>query len=228
MERNMSQTKPETPWVRQLALGPAKNFVYLVGAERGAEAFVIDPAWDVEAILAACEAEGRALTAIVLTHHHHDHVNGVPALLRVRDVPVHVQQAERAFVPQVFAGFGDAVRVVTPGQSLHLAGTHLTCLHTPGHTPGSQCLRCEGAVFTGDTLFVNACGRCDFEGGDAAQMHASLHETLGRLPGNTAVYAGHDYGDVKVSSITREKERNPYFQLEDRDAFVAFRMRPRT
>ncbi|MFZ5439640.1 MAG: MBL fold metallo-hydrolase [Myxococcota bacterium] len=221
----MSPTKSETAWVRQLALGPMKNFVYLVGAPDSREAFVIDPAWDVPAILSALEADDRRLAAIVLTHHHHDHVNGVPALLQARDVPVLVQQAELAFAASVFEGYRGALRPTSAGERVSLAGLEVTCLHTPGHTPGAQCLHCGGAVFTGDTLFVNACGRCDFAGSDPRAMHRSLFEVLGALDDATAVFAGHDYGDVRVSSLAREKERNPYYQLRAVDDFVRYRMR---
>lgn len=221
----MDPTKPETAWVRQLTLDPKKNFIYLVGAVSSREAFVIDPAWDVAGILSALEADGRSLAAIVLTHHHDDHVNGVPGLLAVRDVPVLVQRAELEFAPGVFERYRGALKPVGPGEQVRLAGLDVGCLHTPGHTPGSQCLRCGGVVFTGDTLFVNACGRCDFTGGDPRAMHRSLFEVLGALPGETTVYAGHDYGDVKVSSLARERAQNPYFKLARVDDFVAWRMR---
>lgn len=222
----MNQTKPETPYVRQLPLGPKKNFVYLSGASGGTQAFVVDPAWDVSAILAAVEADGRKLSGIFLTHHHDDHINGVPGLLQRVDVPVYVQQAEVDFA-EVLRPFASAIRAVSPGERVRVAGLEVECLHTPGHTPGAQCLSCGGGLFAGDTLFVNACGRCDFKGGDPQAMHHSLFDVLGRLSGATALYPGHDYGDVKVSSLARERERNPYFQLKERDAFVKYRMTPR-
>ncbi len=222
----MNQTKSETPYVRQLALGPKKNFVYLSGSPGGTEAFVVDPAWDVNAILAAVEADGRKLSGIFLTHHHDDHLNGVPELLQRMDVPVYVQQAEVDFA-EVLRPFESAIRAVSPGERVRVAGLEVECLHTPGHTPGAQCLSCGGGLFAGDTLFVNACGRCDFKGGDAVAMHTSLFEVLGRLSGETQLYPGHDYGDVKVSSLGRERERNPYFQLREREAFVKYRMTPR-
>jgi glyoxylase-like metal-dependent hydrolase (beta-lactamase superfamily II) len=223
---NMDQTKPETAYVRQLALGPMKNFVYLVGAPGGREAFVIDPAWDVPAIVAAAAEDGREVSAIVLTHHHHDHINGVPELLTKKHVPLYVQRAEMDFAASL-KPFEKAARTVEPGERVTIAGLEVECLHTPGHTPGAQCLHCGGAVFTGDTLFVNACGRCDFAGSDPVKMFESLHQTLGALSGETAVYPGHDYGDVKVSSMARERERNPYLQLKEREAFVKYRMTPR-
>lgn len=222
----MSQTKPETATVRQLPLGPMKNFVYLVGAPGGREAFVVDPAWDVPAICAALEADGRALAGIFLTHHHHDHVNGVPGLLAWRDVPVYVQRAEYEFAAAL-RPFADAVRLVEPGERVRVAGVEVECLHTPGHTPGAQCLHCGGALLSGDTLFVNACGRCDFAGSDPRQMYRSLFEVLGRLGGQTVLYPGHHYGDVPVSSLGRERAQNPYLQAADEAAFVRRRMAPR-
>lgn len=200
-----------------------KNFVYLLGATGGSEAVVVDPAWDVPAILSACVEAERELVGVFLTHSHHDHINGVPDVLAVKDIPVHVQKAER----DALSEFSAALRVVEPGERVKIAGTELSCLHTPGHTPGSQCLHCEGALFSGDTLFVNACGRCDFPGSDPRQMHDSLFNVLGSLDGATTLYAGHDYGDVTVSSLSRERQRNPYFQLPAVEDFVRFRMRPR-
>lgn len=223
---DMGQTKPETAYVRQLPLGPMKNFVYLVGAPRGREAFVIDPAWDVPAILSGLEADGRTLTGIFLTHHHHDHINGVPELLRTRDLPVYVQRTEIDFADSLKA-FAGALKPVSPGERLTVGGLEIECVHTPGHTPGAQCLHCGGGLFSGDTLFVNACGRCDFGGSDPKAMYDSLFNVLGRLEGSTALYPGHDYGDVRVSSLARERERNPYFQLRDPDAFVKHRMTPK-
>lgn len=205
-----------------------KNFVYVFGAPHGDEAVVVDPAWDVPAIFSALEEAGRRLAGVFLTHHHHDHVNGVPDVLSRADVPVFVQRAERDFATDALSPFAGALRAVNPSQRVKVAGLELTCLHTPGHTPGSQCLHCGGALFSGDTLFVNACGRCDFEGSSAAQLHDSLFNVLGALDGSTALYAGHDYGDVKVSSLGRERERNPYLRLRDVSGFVRFRMRPRT
>jgi glyoxylase-like metal-dependent hydrolase (beta-lactamase superfamily II) len=101
-------------------------------------------------------------------------------------------------------------------------------LHTPGHTPGAQCLHVGGALFTGDTLFVNKCGRCDFVGGNPSAMFHSLHQVIGALPDGTTVYPGHDYGDVKVSTLGRERAQNPYLSLKDEASFIAFRMKPAT
>ncbi len=223
----MTSTKSETLLVRQLPLGPKKNFVYLVGSAESSDVAVIDPAWDIPALRVAASAEGKNIAAVLLTHQHADHLNGVPELLRHHDVPVYVQAAEYAFAPLVFRSFQAALQFTKPNQVLSLAGTELKCLHTPGHTVGAQCFFSGDALFSGDTLFVNACGRCDFEGGDPSAMHRSLVTVLGALPRETRVFPGHDYGDVPVSTIGRELERNPYFQWSTTEDFVRYRMAPK-
>jgi hydroxyacylglutathione hydrolase len=124
----------------------------------------------------------------------------------------------------------DAVTRVRAGAVIDVGLIRLSCIHTPGHTPGSQCFHLDhgdGALFSGDTVFVNACGRCDLEGGDAATMYDSLTRVLGALDTRTLLFPGHDYGDVKASTLARERERNPYFQFTDAADFVGFRNRPR-
>jgi hydroxyacylglutathione hydrolase len=222
----MTGTIAKTLYVRQLPVGPMKNFVYLVGPAGGRDVAVVDPAWDVPAILSAAEADGKRVAAAFLSHHHFDHINGLPALLEARDVPVYAQAAEMD-VADALRPFRGALRPVGPGEVVEVGGLPVTCVHTPGHTPGSQCLSCGGALFSGDTVFVNACGRCDLSGGDPERMFDSLHRVLGALDADTALYPGHDYGDVPVSSLARERERNPYFQLAALPDFVRHRMRPR-
>jgi hydroxyacylglutathione hydrolase len=214
-------------YVRQLTYGPMKNFIHLVGAEGSPEVAVIDPAWNVPALLEEVAREGKRIAAVVLTHSHEDHVNGVPALLQAVDVPVYAQQAEIDFNDRL-QDFAGALKPVGPGDRVKVGPLELTFIHTPGHTPGSQCLHCGGALFAGDTLFVDHCGRCDFPGSDVAKMFESLHRVLGALPDETSLYPGHDYGAVPVSTLARERKLNPYLLRTDLKSFSDYRLRPRS
>jgi glyoxylase-like metal-dependent hydrolase (beta-lactamase superfamily II) len=212
-------------YVRQLKLGPMDNFVYLLGAEDSPETAIVDPAWDVSAALRAAEEDGRKVTHALLSHHHHDHVNGLADVLAHGGIRVH---AHRADVPRLPPGQQREVTPLDAGDVVEVGPLRISAMHTPGHTPGSTCWHAGEGLFAGDTVFVNACGRCDLAGGDPEQMFQSLNRVAG-LPGEVRLYPGHDYGDVPVSSIARERERNPYFQkLASLTDFVAWRMRPRT
>ena len=192
-------------YVRQMKLGPMDNFVYLIGAEGARETAIVDPAWDVDAALRAAEEDGREVTHALVSHHHFDHVNGLPDLR-------------------------GELKTVTGGDAVEVGPLRLRALHTPGHTPGSTCWHVEGeggGIFSGDTVFVNACGRCDLRGGDPDEMYRSISQVLMKLPPSTQLFPGHDYGDVKVSTLLREREQNPYFQFHALDEFIRYRMRPR-
>jgi hydroxyacylglutathione hydrolase len=212
-------------YVRQLKLGPMENFVYLVGAEGAPETAIVDPAWDVAAALRAAQADGRAITHALLSHHHYDHVNGLPQVLSQGGIRVF---AHRADVPRLAPELQREVTPLDAGDAVEVGPLRIAAMHTPGHTPGSTCWHAGEGLFAGDTVFVNACGRCDLAGGDPEQMFQSL-KRVSQLPDDVRLYPGHDYGEVPVSSVGRERERNPYFQkLSSLTDFVAYRMRPRT
>lgn len=218
-------------YIRQLQLGPMDNFVYLVGAADSRETAIVDAAWDVDAALAVAEADGRTITHALVSHHHNDHVNGLEPLLAKRGVRVHAHGAD---LPRLAREVQAEVTPLSSGDVIEVGPLRIRALHTPGHTPGSTCYQLDahggepGALFAGDTVFVNACGRCDLAGGDPSLMYESLRK-VSQLPGDVRLYPGHDYGDVPVSSIEREREKNPYFtRLGSLADFLAYRMRPRT
>ncbi len=213
-------------YVAQLELGPMQNFVYLVGPLEGREAVVVDPAWDVDAIDARLAQDGRTLVGAFVTHSHHDHINGLPTLLSRHDVPVYAQGDEVAFSSEL-QKLGGGVRRLSAGERVEVGGLPLTSIHTPGHTPGAQCVLCGDVLLSGDTLFINGCGRCDFNGSDPHQMFHSLHHVLARVPDSTELLPGHNYADVPRAPMGEVRQKNPYFQHKDEAGFVSFRMRPR-
>ena len=212
--------------VERYALGPMQNFVYLLIPQAKDRLVVVDPAWQPDIILARAQALGRPVTDIILTHHHADHRNGVEALLTAHPARIHVQKAELPWLQE--HGWRADLVLHAPGDRLDLGlGDELRLIHTPGHTPGSQCIECAGRLLTGDTLFVDGCGRCDLPGGDAATMFHSLSTTLGALPAETLVLPGHDYAPLPEATLDDQRKTNPYLKFRTVEEFTHYRMRPR-
>jgi hydroxyacylglutathione hydrolase len=212
-------------FVHQFELGPWDNFVYLIGDKATRECAVVDPAWHAPAILAEAEKLDVKITHMLCTHSHFDHVNRVDEILNATDAQVHMLGAE------VDHGDFKCENLVrhAPGDVLTV-GKHaeITFVHTPGHTPGSTCYKLRDSLVTGDTLFVEGCGRCDFVGGDPETMHQTIHELVRSMPGETALYPGHNYGSMVSSTLDHELAKNPYLQLATVDDFVAHRMEGKT
>ena len=203
-------------YLKQLELGPMQNFVYLIGDPATREAVVIDPGWEVPTILETLGADGYQLTKAIVTHHHFDHVQGLQALLKAKDLPVHAHQDDVPFLDLEPA----SLQPVSGGDTIRVGALAVTVLHTPGHTPGSQCLLINGRLFSGDTLFIRACGRWDLPGGDPSQLFHSLTGTLKGLPDETVLYPGHNYAEVPVSTMGQEKRQNPFLQERTEAQFL--------
>jgi len=217
-------------YLKQLELGPMQNFVYLVADPTTREAVVIDPAWEVDRILHIVEQDDLKLTAALITHFHPDHLGGNfmgrhiqgAAELLERNLPikVYLHKTEAEFANRI-AGLSPSDMVRTDGtEELTLGGLAIRFLHTPGHTPGSQCFLVDGRLISGDTLFIGGCGRVDLPGSDPAQMYDSLTNKLKRLPEETVLYPGHNYADRITSTIGDEKRRNLYMRFERVEDFL--------
>jgi glyoxylase-like metal-dependent hydrolase (beta-lactamase superfamily II) len=207
---------PEDLYFRQMEIGPMANFVYLVGPPRGTEALVVDPAWDVDAILDAAEGDGRRVTGALVSHWHPDHTNGLEALVDRTDARVYVQRDE---VPWIRFRGPNLVPVL-PGHELEVGGLALTFLHTPGHTPGSQCFLARGRLISGDTLFIDACGRTDLPGGDPRALYESLSGTLYRLEDRTILFPGHNYAAVPSATLHDQKRSNSFLRCASLGSFL--------
>jgi len=212
-------------FVHQFELGPWENFIYFIGDKVTRKCAVVDPAWDLETILSQADELDVQITEVLCTHSHFDHVNRVDELLEKRDIPVHMLAEEVEF-----SGFTCENLVQHRAGDTVCVGDHLeiTMVHTPGHTPGSTTFRIRDAVVTGDTLFIEGCGRCDFVGGDPEVMYDTLKRLTSSLPRETRMYPGHNYGAVPVSTLDRELRENPYLQHTTVEQFVSHRMEGKT
>jgi hydroxyacylglutathione hydrolase len=214
----------------QLAIGPMMNFVYLIGCRETREAAVVDPAWDGAAILKSAVDANLTIRHILLTHGHPDHMNVLEPLLQATDSLVYIHSDEINYLRKAAQSFGMSVdflnkrsnnlRLVSDCDKTLVGNIPVQFLHTPGHTPGSQCFLAESCLFSGDTLFVDACGRVDTPGGDPEKMWWSLNRKLRALDDNTILYPGHDYGGSPTSTIGEQKQSNPYMRYESVEEFM--------
>ncbi len=224
--KSSHETAAQPTRVERLQLGPMANFVYVLVPAGSQRLAIVDPAWDPEALLARADALQRPVTDIILTHHHPDHRNAVEVLLASHPARIHVNKAELPWLAGL--GWGTDVVPHDAGDLIDLGGgSDLQLLHTPGHTPGSQCVLVGEHLLTGDTLFIDGCGRCDLPGGDAAVMFQTLYATLANVPGRVRVLPGHDYAPIPEASLDDQRKSNPYLQFQTMADFVAWRMRPR-
>ena len=206
--------------IHALELGPMENFVYLIHDHASNRAAVVDPAWDVPAVLALAREQGVRITDILLTHSHHDHINGIAGVLEHCDAQLHLMKAEARF----WGSHLDLPTLHHGGDTILLGETAINALHTPGHTPGSACYRIGDQLITGDTLFVFGCGRCDLAGGDPEQMYVTLKDMADRLPASTLIHPGHNYATRSTSTMQEQIEGNPFMHFDSSDAFVHYRM----
>jgi len=197
-----------------------ENFIYLIQDHATGRAAVVDPAWDVPEIIRLAKGLGVQITDILLTHSHHDHINGISELLDQYDAQLHLLKAEADFwdhplaQPTLHYG-GD---VITLGQS------EIEVLHTPGHTPGSACYHVGNQLVAGDTLFVFGCGRCDMAGGDPEQMYQTLKDMERDLPTDTIILPGHNYSVQSTATMAEQVAGNPFMHFDNKADFVHYRM----
>ena len=194
--------------IKTLPVGQLETNCYVVTNENTLESVVIDPGDEANTILDYLESNRLRCTAIFLTHGHYDHVGAVDTLREETGAPVYMNprdDASRAVDAHMTYRMQPGDRAYDEGDTVDAAGLVFHVMATPGHTPGGVTLRCEDALFTGDTLFKGSCGRTDLPGGDMEQELSSLRRIC-ELPGDYEVYPGH----MGPSPLEREREFNYY------------------
>ena len=192
------------------------NFAYAIGDRTSGECVLVDPAYAAAELVDLVEADGMTVTGALVTHYHPDHVggsmmghtiDGIAGLLERVDCPIHVQADESEWVVKATGVAEEHLVAHASGDVLSIGDVDVTMLHTPGHTPGSQCFLVEGRLVAGDTLFLEGCGRTDLPGSDPQAMARSLR-LLGQVPDDTVLFPGHRYSVASSATMEQVKQIN--------------------
>lgn len=193
----------------QVKTGGDRNFGYFLADRKGGFAAVIDPSGRPDLFFELAGKHKANLKYVIITHDHYDHTGGASELARQSSalLVLHRSAGDRADLP------------VEDGEELELGEVTLKVIHTPGHTRDSICILAEDILITGDTLFVGKVGGTDLDK-QARDEYDSLHNKLMKLPEETKVYPGHDYGTAPSSTIGDEKKNNPFIKQKSFEDFV--------
>ncbi|NBP18508.1 MAG: MBL fold metallo-hydrolase, partial [Actinobacteria bacterium] len=207
------------------------NFVYAIGDRDTGDCVLVDPAYDVDSLIDTIAADGMRLTGVLATHYHPDHVGGsmmgmriegIARLLERIAVPIHAQRAEVEWISKVTGVERTNLAAHEPGDVVEVGDVRITLVHTPGHTPGSQCFLVDGRLVSGDTLFLDGCGRTDLPGSNPEDMYDSL-QRLASLPDDTVVFPGHMYSHEPHAPLQRVRASNAVLDDEEPDKNVIIR-----
>jgi hydroxyacylglutathione hydrolase len=204
------------------------NFVYLIGDTQTRECIIVDPAYAVHEIAEIVEADDMNLVGALGTHYHPDHVGGkmmgwniegISSLLERNEIPIHIQKSEMEWVTKTTGVSSTHLTAHEGGDVVQVGEIAITLLHTPGHTPGSQCFLVDGKLVSGDTLFLEGCGRTDLPGSNPEDMYDSLN-VLATLPNDTIVYPGHRYSDPAFLAMGQVRETNYVFKPTSKEGWL--------
>jgi len=205
------------------------NFAYVIGDTVTKEAVIVDPAYAVSDLVDVIRGEGMEVVGALATHYHADHVGGslfghqiagITELLEIVDVPIHVQRDEEPWVART-TGVTSELVAHAPGDVVTVGEIAITCIHTPGHTPGSQCLLVEDCLVSGDTLFLEGCGRTDLPGSDPEEMYRTLTERLSVVSDQTVLFPGHLYAAEPSQPMGETRKWNYVLAPRTKDEWLA-------
>ena len=211
---------------RDFAVGDAiatqmMNFVYAIGDTVTKECVLVDPCYAVQDLLSVCERDGYRVTGALATHYHPDHVGGdmyghslqgVRELLTKCPCKIHANKNEAPWIARVTGCSQSDMQLHDSGDVLKVGEIPITLIHTPGHTPGSQCFLVQDKLVSGDTLFLQGCGRTDLPGGNPRDLYLSLTQKLSKIPDSTTLYPGHLYDPRPFAKLGDTRKSNYVFQ----------------
>ena len=209
--------------IEQIQIGPMANFCYIVGSKSTREVVVVDPAWDVDGLLRHLEEKDYILKGALVTHYHPDHVggrmsghdiSGVADIMESNPVKIYAHKLEAQGLQKITQISDSDIVKVESGDTLKVGLIEVEFMHTPGHTPGSQCFKIKDTLVSGDTLFIDGCGRVDLPGSDSEAMFESL-QRLKSLPDETLLLPGHNYSNVPNATMADTKKVNSYLNVRD-------------
>jgi glyoxylase-like metal-dependent hydrolase (beta-lactamase superfamily II) len=198
------------------------NFVYLIGDREARRCLVVDPAWNVDDILRIVAEDEMELAGVLATHYHPDHVGGdlfgedvpgVRELLAKAPVKIHCNRAEAEWIRRMTGVSHSDLALADSGDVVRVGAVEVRLIHTPGHTPGSQCFLVDGRLVAGDTLFLQGCGRTDFPGGDKDEIYRSITQRLAQIPDDAVLYPGHLYDPRSSATLGETRRTNFVFQV---------------
>ena len=194
--------------IKTLPVGMLGTNCYILTDENTLECAIIDPGADSNSILDYVESNKLKPVAIFLTHGHFDHYMALDAVSGATGAPVYINKLDAntdGRRNQHKLEYNGSLNWYSEGDVIKIGGLSVTVFETPGHSEGSVTLKCGSALFTGDTLFRDSCGRTDFPGGDMDTLLKSL-KRLSDLEGDYEVYPGH----ADSSTLNRERSFNYY------------------
>ena len=192
------------------------NFAYAIGDRVTGEALLVDPAYGIDELMGLLAEDDMVPVGVLASHYHADHIGGdlggypiegIAALLERVDIPIHENSHEVPWIERT-TGVTSSLRAHDSGDVIKVGEIEVELVHTPGHTPGSQCFLTEGHLLAGDTLFLEGCGRTDLPGSDPGEMYETLTKRLSNVPDDTVLFPGHLYSAESSQSMGQTRKEN--------------------
>ncbi|WP_294360281.1 MBL fold metallo-hydrolase [uncultured Clostridium sp.] len=198
------------------------NYSYIIVDNITRSAAIIDPLWELEKLVTKINKLNLKLKSVLLTHSHKDYVNLVNTLIDLYNVEVYISKKEAEF----YKFNSKNLNLICDNDIIKLGHSKIKGLLTPGHTIGSMCFLVDDTyLFTGDTLFTEGCGRCDYYGGSPEMMFESISRLKYEIHDNIKIYPGHSFGMDRGITMKEMYKYNLYLNIDSKDIFVKFRTR---